>query len=282
MKTELDYLGDLILKNKEAIVKEVNEMRLEGVSEEERNQFANIEKEILQKRDGLICMFGEALKQMYDEEAMDAKLAKWGKETGEFIFNLGIPLDEALLDTAAYRKNIWKAVSEGINEKGMSADLVLKAGSIIDPLLDKAAYFFSLTFIKYHQTTLENAKSAFLELSVPVVPLTQGVGILPLIGNIDTERAALLMEETLKQAGKLKLSHLIVDLSGVLIVDTMVADQIFKVIDALRLLGVKTIVTGVRPEIAQTVINIGIDFKDIEVKGNLQKALMGMENMQTP
>ncbi|OIK12749.1 STAS domain-containing protein [Bacillus sp. MUM 13] len=282
MKTELDYLGDLIIKNKEAIVKEVNEMRLEGVSAEERNQFAHIEKEILQKRDGLISMFGDALKQLYDEEAMDAKLAKWGKETGEYIFNLGIPLDEALLDTAAYRKSIWKAVSAGINEKGMSADLVLKAGSIIDPLLDKAAYFFSLTFIKYHQTTLENAKSAFLELSVPVVPLTQGVGILPLIGNIDTERAALLMEETLKQAGKLKLSHLIVDLSGVMIVDTMVANQIFKVIDALRLLGVKTIVTGVRPEIAQTVINIGIDFKDIEVKGNLQKALMGLENMQTP
>ncbi|SFC68113.1 rsbT co-antagonist protein RsbR [Bacillus sp. OV322] len=282
MKTDLDYLGNLILKNKEAIVKEVNEIRLEGVSEEERKQFANIEKEILQKRDGLISMFGDALKQLYDEEAMDAKLAKWGKETGEYIFNLGIPLDEALLDTAAYRKSIWKAVSEGINEKGMSADLVLKAGSIIDPLLDKAAYFFSLTFINYHQITLENAKSAFLELSVPVVPLTQGVGILPLIGNIDTERAALLMEETLKQAGKLKLSHLIVDLSGVLIVDTMVADQIFKVIDALRLLGVKTIVTGVRPEIAQTVINIGIDFKDIEVKGNLQKALMGLGNMQTP
>ncbi|WP_419880588.1 STAS domain-containing protein [Peribacillus sp. B-H-3] len=282
MKTELNYLGDLIIKNKEFIVKEVNESRLEGVSEEERHQFASIEKEILQMRAGLICMFGDALKLIYDEEALDARLAKWGKETGEYIFNLGIPLDEALLDTAAYRKSIWKVVSEGIKEKGMSADLVLKAGSIIDPLLDKAAYFFSLTFIKNHQTTLENAKSAFLELSVPVVPLTQGVGILPLIGNVDTERAALLMEETLKQAGKLKLSHLIVDLSGVLIVDTMVADQIFKVIDALRLLGVKTIVTGVRPEIAQTVINIGIDFKDIEVKGNLQKALLGLENKQAP
>lgn len=76
-----------------------------------------------------------------------------------------------------------------------------------------------------------------MELSVPVIPLTKGIGVLPLIGNLDTERAQLLMEETLSRSNVLKLSHLIIDVSGVLLVDTIVADQLFKVIDALSLTG---------------------------------------------
>ncbi|MGB8268087.1 MAG: STAS domain-containing protein, partial [Priestia megaterium] len=120
---------------------------------------------------------------------------------------------------------------------------------------------------------LERAQSAFLELSVPVVPLAKGMAILPLIGNIDTERANYLMEETLKSVNRLQLQRLILDLSGVYIIDTMVADRIFKVIDSLKLLGVETILTGIRPEVAQTIVSIGIDFSSLTIKSSLQKAI---------
>ncbi|WP_455931568.1 STAS domain-containing protein, partial [Priestia aryabhattai] len=80
------------------------------------------------------------------------------------------------------------------------------------------------------------------------------------------------MEETLKSANRLQLHRLIVDLSGVYIIDTMVADRIFKVIDSLKLLGVETVLTGIRPEVAQTVISIGIDFSSLTIKSSLQKA----------
>jgi rsbT co-antagonist protein RsbR len=119
---------------------------------------------------------------------------------------------------------------------------------------------------------LEQTKSAFLELSIPVVPLMKGTGILPLIGNIDTERAKLLMEETMNQTVKLQLEHLIIDISGVMFVDTMVADQLFKVIDALSLLGVSAILTGIRPEVAQTMVALGLNLDNINVKGNLHQA----------
>lgn len=96
---------------------------------------------------------------------------------------------------------------------------------------------------------------------------------MPLIGNLDTERAKILLEETTSTALKLNLEKLIIDISGVYIVDTMVADQIFKLIAALKLLGVETILTGVRPEVAQTMIGLGIDFSGIKVATNVERAL---------
>lgn len=128
-----------------------------------------------------------------------------------------------------------------------------------------------------YQKVLEQAKSAFLELSVPIVPLVKGTGVLPLIGNIDTERAQLILEETLKQSSKLKLENLILDLSGVLIVDTMVADQLYKVIDALSLLGVTTVLTGIRPEVAQTMVSLGLNIDKFKVKGNLHQAFLEVQ-----
>ncbi|MED4213667.1 STAS domain-containing protein, partial [Priestia megaterium] len=79
--------------------------------------------------------------------------------------------------------------------------------------------------------------------------------------------------EALKSANRLQLQRLIVDLSGVYIIDTMVADQIFKVVDSLKLLGVETILTGIRPEVAQTIVSIGIDFSSLAIKSSLQKAI---------
>lgn len=155
----------------------------------------------------------------------------------------------------------------------MSVDTVFKVGSIFDPLLDHAAYAFSLTFVQSYSRDIQNAKMALLELSVPVVPLKKGTAILPLVGNIDTERAKLLIEETLNSANELQLERLIIDLSGVYIVDTMVANQIFILFDSLKLIGVETVLTGIRPEVAQTVIKLGLDFSGKKVMANLEQAI---------
>ncbi|MED3940187.1 STAS domain-containing protein [Priestia megaterium] len=183
-------------------------------------------------------------------------------------------MDEALKDTKDYRTFLWKILKEVIKGNNLSIDTVFEVGEIIDLLLDHAAYSFSLSYVHFYQLTLERAQSAFLELSIPVVPLAKGMAIfsLPLIGNIDTERANYPMEEALKSANRLQFQRLIVDLSGVYIIDTMVADQIFKVVDSLKLLGVETILTGIRPEVAQTTVSIAIDFNNLTIKSSLQKA----------
>ncbi|WP_047151774.1 STAS domain-containing protein [Aneurinibacillus tyrosinisolvens] len=280
MENELQFLGEKILERRYEIAKRVHENRLAAASEEEKQQIAHVEEDIIKIRAGFIGLFGETLKEKLDDEKAFEKILSWGKETGEFIYHLGIPLDEALLDTSFYRTFIWKAIHEEVNEQNISVDTVFEVLSVIDPLLDKAVYSFSLTYVHFHQATLEKANRAFFELSVPVVPLTKGVAILPLIGNVDTERAKLLMEETLKEAANRKLSHLILDLSGVLIVDTMVADQLFKIISALTLVGVKTILTGIRPGVAQTMVSLGLDFNDLTIKANLQQALSDLHKVE--
>ncbi|QJX80963.1 STAS domain-containing protein [Priestia megaterium] len=273
MIDEIGFLGEKILEHKLTIAKEVHEDRLSGITENEREQLAPFEEKLINIRANFIGLFGEVLKEHLNEKDALEKFSQWGKKTGEMFFSLNVPLDEALKDTRYYRIYLWKTLKNEIKKQKISADTIFEIGEIIDPLLDHAAYSFSLSYVDYHQLSLKRARSAFLELSVPVVPVKKGTAILPLVGDIDTERANYLMEETLKSANKLQLRQLIMDLSGVFIIDTMVADQLFKVIDALRLLGVETILTGVRPEVAQTIVSLGLDFSSKRVKGSLQQAI---------
>jgi len=280
MNNELKLLGEAIVKRKHEIAKAVHEDRLSiaEITEAQKHEFKKIEAQILEVRANFIALFGEALVDHEDKERGLAKITQWGKETGEYIYKLGTSLDEALKDTSFYREHIWNAIKE--EAKDMSASTIFEVLNVIDPLMDHAIYSFSLTFVESHQKSLENAKTALLELSVPVVPLLPGVGVLPLVGNVDTERAQLLMEETLEQAVKLKLTHLIFDVSGVMIVDTMVADQLFKVISALSLVGVKTIMTGIRPEVAHTMVTLGLNLEGITVKSNLHQAFKEIQTLK--
>ena len=270
----LHFLGEKILEKKYEIAQMVHTNRMADLKEIKDVNLTN--EEIIELRANFISYFGKALMEKIDQKTIFDQIVKWGKESGEFASNLGISLSEALEDTTYYRKFIWEVLKEEIRDHNIPTDTIFELIAIIDPLLDKAVYVFSLTYVNIHQETLKKAKSAFLELSVPVVPITKGIAILPLIGEVDTERATLLLEETLKKANELKLSHLLFDLSGVMIVDTMVAHQIFKIVDALGLLGVKTILIGIRPEVAQTMIQLGIDFSKITIEANLEQALLGL------
>ncbi|MBY0201440.1 STAS domain-containing protein [Priestia megaterium] len=270
----LHFLGEKILEKKYEIAKMVHTNRMADLKEIKDVNLTN--EEIIELRANFISYFGQALMAKIDQQTILDQIVSWAKESGEFASNLGISLSEALEDTTYYRKFIWKVLEEEIKDHNIPISTIFELITIIDPLLDKAVYVFSLTYVKIHQETLQKAKSAFLELSVPVVPITKGIAILPLVGEVDTERATLLLEETLKKANELKLSHMLFDLSGVMIVDTMVAHQIFKIVEALGLLGVKTILIGIRPEVAQTMIQLGIDFSQITIKANLEQALLGL------
>lgn len=280
MNNELKILGEAILSRKHEIAKAVHEDRLSSseITEAQKYEFKKIEVQILEIRANFIALFGEALVDYENKENGHIRVSQWGKETGEYVYKLGTSLSEALKDTSFYREHIWKAIKEEAAE--MSASTIFDVLNVIDPLMDHAIYSFSLTFVESHQKSLENAKTALLELSVPVVPLLPGVGVLPLVGNVDTERAQLLMEETLQQSVKLKLTHLIFDVSGVMIVDTMVADQLFKVISALSLVGVKTIMTGIRPEVAHTMVTLGLNLEGITVKSNLHQAFKEIQTLK--
>ncbi|MCY8551229.1 STAS domain-containing protein [Bacillus haynesii] len=140
-------------------------------------------------------------------------------------------------------------------------------------IMDEVIEQFILEYEHTTKSQLEAQTEMIRELSAPVIPVSEHIGVLPLIGEIDTHRATVIIESALKQCAELHLSHLFIDISGVPVVDTMVAYQLFKVVDSTKLLGVETVLSGVRPEIAQTVVKLGMDFSHIKTEQSLAKAL---------
>lgn len=139
--------------------------------------------------------------------------------------------------------------------------------------MDEVILRFIEATYKYSQNVLRAQQETINELSAPVISLSNHQGLLPLIGDIDTTRAKKILENTLKDCSQRDIHHLFVDLSGVAIIDTMVAHQLFQLLNALKLIGVKTTLSGIRPEIAQTAVQLGLSFKETEVRTSLAQAL---------
>lgn len=139
--------------------------------------------------------------------------------------------------------------------------------------MDKVVIWFMEEHYKFSTQRLQCQQEMINELSSPVITLNKNIALLPLVGDIDTARAKFILENTLEQCSQKRVTHLLIDLSGVVMIDTMVAHQIFQVIDALSLIGVKTTLSGVRPEIAQTAIQLGLRFDNVSITSTLSKAI---------
>lgn len=117
-------------------------------------------------------------------------------------------------------------------------------------------------------------RTALQELSAPLIPVMDNITIMPLVGTVDTERAKLIMENLLDGVIKHNSEVVLIDITGVPVVDTMVAHHIVKAADAVRLVGATCILVGIRPEIAQTIVNLGIDLGRLQTKSSLRKGFI--------
>ncbi|WP_430788965.1 STAS domain-containing protein [Virgibacillus flavescens] len=201
------------------------------------------------------------------------RIAAWGKKTGELAIRYGVALDESLKSTSNVRQIIWKNIELIGKTNKLSTEAIFELIRKIDPLLDHAVYTYSNAYVKSYKEVLDEAQEKFLTLSAPVVPILDGFAVLPIIGGIDTDRADVLLQTALRESAKRDLSHLFIDLSGVAVVDTMVAHYIFKIIQSLELVGVEAVLAGIRPEVAQTMVTLGINFTEVNTFSSMQQAL---------
>ncbi|MGG3926954.1 STAS domain-containing protein [Metabacillus fastidiosus] len=123
------------------------------------------------------------------------------------------------------------------------------------------------------QKTVNLQKIALQELSAPLIPIFDNITVMPLVGTIDTERAKRIMENLLQGVVKHRAQVVLIDITGVPVVDTMVAHHIIQASEAVRLVGAKCLIVGIRPEIAQTIVNLGINLNQIITKNSLQKGV---------
>ena len=143
----------------------------------------------------------------------------------------------------------------------------------ISELLDAFGLHTIRTFQKSREAVIKRQQEELLELSTPVVKLWDGVLALPMIGTLDSQRTQVVMESLLQRIVDTGSEIAIIDITGVPTVDTLVAQHLLKTVTAIRLMGADCIISGVRPQIAQTIVHLGLDLQGVVTKANLADAL---------
>jgi rsbT co-antagonist protein RsbR len=176
-------------------------------------------------------------------------------ETATFVFSLKQPLFNALRD------------EYGVDAAGL-ADEIWKTST----LLDKLGLFATEVYQKGREEIIARQQEEMLELSTPVVKLWDGILALPMIGTLDSARTQVVMESLLQRIVETGAEVAIIDITGVPTVDTLVAQHLIKTITAARLMGADCIISGIRPQIAATIVHLGVDLSTVVTKATLADA----------
>ncbi len=158
---------------------------------------------------------------------------------------------------------------EGVIEPEEQGYLYYTFDRWVTPMYNKVVNTYATSWEK----TVSLQKVALQELSAPLLPIFEKISVMPLIGTIDTERAKLIMENLLNGVVKHRSEVVLIDITGVPVVDTMVAHHLIQAADAVRLVGSKCMLVGIRPEIAQTIVNLGIDLTQVMTTNTLRKGI---------
>jgi rsbT co-antagonist protein RsbR len=175
-------------------------------------------------------------------------------ETATFVLSLKRPLFEALRraskDADTLASDIWTATE----------------------VLDQLALFTTEAYQRSREELITRQQQDMLELSTPVVKLWDGVLALPMIGTLDSSRTQIVMESLLQRIVETGSDVAILDITGVPTVDTLTAQHLLKTVTAARLMGAECIISGIRPQIAQTIVHLGVDLGDVVTKATLADA----------
>jgi len=257
-KYENDLLPEWVRYQLDVVPGRAGLIRDEELREQSR-EFLNGFRTALQNGNGTPDVDGPAWTPVRDLLAdMSRTRARQGfsaSETATFVFSLKQPLFDRL------RK-----------ELGDDADALADAiwqGTLV---LDRLGLYTTELHQKGREEVINRQQQEMLELSTPVVALWRGILAIPLIGTLDSARTQVVMENLLQKIVDTGAGIAIIDITGVPTVDTLVAQHLLKTVAAARLMGAECIISGIRPQIAQTIVHIGVDLADVITKATLADA----------
>jgi len=177
-------------------------------------------------------------------------------------------------ETSIYVLSLKKAIIRILQEELKDApDQLVNEIIKITTLLDSLSIVTFETYIKGREEVILRQTSEINEISTPVIRVWEGVLALPIIGTLDSERTQIVMESLLQEIVDTGSTIAILDISGVPAVDTLVAQHLIKTVNATRLMGAECIISGIKPEIAQTIVHLGINLEGVQTKATLASAL---------
>jgi rsbT co-antagonist protein RsbR len=197
------------------------------------------------------------VKHMLGELTRSRALAGFSpSETAMFVFSLKQPLfarlRAELKGNEAFAEEVWN----------------------VTQLLDRLGLMTTEMYQKSREEVIERQQRELLELSTPVVELWDDVLALPLVGTLDSQRTQIVMESLLQKIVSTGASIAIIDITGVPTVDTLVAQHLLKTVAATRLMGADCIISGIRPQIAQTIVHLGVNLGEVTTKATLADAFL--------
>jgi rsbT co-antagonist protein RsbR len=262
-------LSDIVAKSEDAVLPEWMRQQLGSMTM--RRDLIN-EAELREQSSRFLKQFNAALQNssgtnVQDSEWADVRAilgeittarAQQGftpSETAMFIFSLKKPLFDQLRrelssDPDRFADETWRTTL----------------------LLDKLGLLTTELYQRGRENVIQRQQQEMLELSTPVVQLWSGVLALPLIGTLDSERTQIVMENLLSKIVETGASIAIIDITGVPTVDTLVAQHLLKTVAAARLMGAECLISGIRSQIAQTIVHLGVDLQDVVTKATLADA----------
>lgn len=176
-------------------------------------------------------------------------------------------------ETGLFITSLKEALIEVIHEEVKDPKELIKAIFSLNRLMDDLTIVTFETFIKSREEVILRQTDEITDISTPVIRVWDGILALPIIGTLDSARTQVVMENLLTEIVASSSNVAILDISGVPTVDSLVAQHLLKTVSATRLMGAECIISGIRPEIAQTIVHLGIDLSDIVTKATLASAL---------
>jgi rsbT co-antagonist protein RsbR len=205
----------------------------------------------------------------------DPRSSQWA-EIREFLGELsrsraaqGFTPSQVATFVFSLKQALFKRVSESLkNEPTALAGTLWDATTVLDAL----GLYTTELYQQARESLIARQQEELIELSTPVVQLWEGILALPLIGTLDSERTQVVMESLLERLVATGSSIAVIDITGVPTVDTLVAQHLLKTVAAAQLMGADCIISGIRPQIAQTIVHLGIDLSTVATKASLADA----------
>jgi rsbT co-antagonist protein RsbR len=251
---EKDVLNEWVDQQLAAVTRRrdlVNDQELR----EDSRRFLAIFRQAAQNESGADADWDEARAFLEDLSRTRARQGFSPSETATFVFSLKQPLFVRLRQ-----------------ELGRDPDALAGEMWSTSVALDRLGLYTTEVYQKSREEVIVHQQREMLELSTPVVQLWQGVLGLPLIGTLDSARTQVVMENLLRSIVETGATIAVIDITGVPTVDTLVAQHLLKTVAAARLMGADCIISGIRPQIAQTIVHLGVDLNAVTTKATLADA----------
>ncbi len=299
LRAQLSTMDELLREHER--ITQVQAGRLEDIVTELDDKARTLEATIQAMADGVIVCneqgrfthFNAAAEQILGVSAADAQPDKWSDDYGVFSFDTvtpvtpdDLPLARALSGESVEGLELF--IRNSIRPKGiwlqtsarpiLSDDGTLRgAVSVFHDISERKRFeqelAEQLTREKEKNEMLEQLRASVMELSTPILELWDDILALPIVGVVDSQRSTEIMSRLLEAVGDRQCRFVILDVTGVEVIDSATADRIIKLVSSVELLGARCVLTGIRPQVAQTLVMLGVDLGQLATRRNLKHGL---------